>query len=319
MNVRLPPPTVRGCERARAQDLLLAEACNPLILGFKARYKIPNHLYLISELVLGQARVSSQEKRLVHYFVRPLHFAFDPKRVGAVFFELHKNRLSQQIPAEKHPVADFIAVEVGRQIRMAKPCPRLDPDHEAKPGSIGAAPALVPGESSFEVALATPLVRLEPCGSMGWQGELEHFVQIRQARAKNFPVALPGLDEIRQLFELASSDGSLRIERLQVVAKVAVNIFMVVSFGQFSKLPAKPLPAGVILAGSAPTVPAPIAETFGISLEWRPAHDVDGATFPHSQVMRGIERLRGKIAPCPGVAGDVCSVLGYARRIFRDT
>ena len=233
------------------------------------------------ELFLGQARISSEEKRLVHYLICPLHFALDPKRVGAVFFKLHKNRLSQQIPAKKHPVANFIAIEVGRQIRMAKPCPRLDPNHKTEPGSIGPATGVVPGESGLKVVFTAPLVRSEPRYCVGRQGELEHFVQIRQARAKNFPVALPGLDEIRQLFELASPDGSLWIQRLQIVAEVAVNVFMVVSFGQFSKQPAKPFSSGVIFAGGEPTVPAPIAETFGISLQRRPAHDVDGATLPH--------------------------------------
>ena len=59
-------------------------------------------------------------------------------------FELHKDGLSQQIPAEKHSVANFIAVEVAGQIRMAEPHARFDPNHETEPRGISPAAGVVP-------------------------------------------------------------------------------------------------------------------------------------------------------------------------------
>jgi hypothetical protein len=92
--------------------------------------------------------------------------------------------------------------------------------------------------------------------------EGEKFLERRERAAEGLPVAFPRLDEIRQLAELRAADGGLDVERLQIVAEMGVNVFVVVAFGQFAKLPAETLVAGVVLAAGAPAIAAPIAEAF---------------------------------------------------------
>jgi len=85
---------------------------------------------------------------------------------------------------------------------------------------------------------------------------------------------------------------------------VAVNVFVVVALGEFAELPAEAFVAGVVFAGGAPAVAAPIAEAFRIGLERRAADDVDRPALAHRQVMRRVKRLRGDVAPRAGVGGE---------------
>src|ERR1700689_1682297 len=66
-------------------------------------------------------------------------------------------------------------------------------------------------------------------------------------------------DETGQLFELRNSDGGLHVSRLEVVADMAVNIFVVVARWQVAEFPLKAATAGVRLSGITPAVAAPIA------------------------------------------------------------
>ena len=50
------------------------------------------------------------------------------------------------------------------------------------------------------------------------------------------------------------------VERLQIVAEMGVNVFVVVALRQFAELPVEAFAAGVVLAAGAPAVAAPIAE-----------------------------------------------------------
>ena len=138
--------------------------------------EIADYFYLVGKLFVGETRISAEEQSLVHDLIRAGHLSDNPESGRAIFFEPHKDGLSQQIPAEKHSVANFIAVEVARQIRMVKPCSRFDPNHETKPGSVGPASALIPRKSSFEIFWVGPLFWTNPRGCVGWQGEFEHFL-----------------------------------------------------------------------------------------------------------------------------------------------
>ena len=130
--------------------------------------------------------------------------------------------------------------------------------------------------------------------------ELEKFFQIGQPAAEVFPVLAARFAEGRQFFQLLPADRGLDVERLQVIAEVRVNVFVVVAFGQFAELPAETFAAGVVLAAGAPAIAAPIAETFHQHFELHVAHDVDRAAFAQGEMMRRIKRLRGKIAEGAG-------------------
>ncbi len=82
--------------------------------GLGLRDEIADYFYLVGELFVGETGISAEEQSLVHDFVRPLHLTDNPEGGRAIFFQLHKDGLSQQIPAKKHSVTNFIAVKVTR-------------------------------------------------------------------------------------------------------------------------------------------------------------------------------------------------------------
>lgn len=83
----------------------------------------------------------------MHDLIRPGKFAHDPEGLRTVPFQLHERGLAQQVAAEKHPVADLLFVEVLGQLRVRERRRRFHPEHEAEPGTVGAAAGGVPGES----------------------------------------------------------------------------------------------------------------------------------------------------------------------------
>ena len=64
---------------------------------------------------------------------------------------------------------------------------------------------------------------------MGGQAEFEDMLEIGEAGAEDFPVAFAGFDEGGEFFELLPAYGGLGVERLEVVAEVAVNVFVIVA------------------------------------------------------------------------------------------
>ena len=152
--------------------------------------------------------------------------------------------------------------------------------------------------------------------------ELDVFLQIRQRGAEEIPVVHARLDERGQLLQLLAANGRLRVERLQVVAEVRVNVFVVVAFGQFAEFPAEAFMAGVVLAAGAPAIAAPVAETFREHLELHVADDIHRAAFAHRQVMRRIKALRGQVAeragefPVVAAAQRVAVVLDEPEMVF---
>jgi len=99
---------------------------------------------------------------------------------------------------------------------------------------------------------------------VGREREVENMIEIGEGNAEGIPVPFAGLDEGGEFFELNASNGGLGVERLEVVAEVAVDVFVVVALGEFAELPAEAFLAGIVLAGGAPTVAAPVAKTFGV-------------------------------------------------------
>ena len=124
---------------------------------------------------------------------------------------------------------------------------------------------------------------------MGGKCEVHIFFQAVQAAAEVFPIAFAGFDEGRQAAELDAADGGLDVKRLQVIAEMRVDVFVVVAFGQFAELPLEAFVTSVVLAGSTPAVASPVAKAFGISLERGFADDIDGSALTHGEVVGRIE------------------------------
>src|ERR1700674_2249812 len=78
----------------------------------------------------------------------------------------------------------------------------------------------------------------------GGLGQDENVVEVAERGGKFGVVGAPGGNKARQLLELCDSDCGLHVGRLEVVADVAVNIFVIVSAGQIAKFPFKAAPAG---------------------------------------------------------------------------
>src|SRR5262245_12532473 len=108
-----------------------------------------------------------------------------------------------------------------------------------------------------------------------------------------------GGDERIQLLQLLSADGGLDVERLQIVAEMAVYVLVIVAGGQIVQLPAEALTAGVVLAGWAPAVPPPIAERFDDAAK-SAAIGKNRPALAHRHVVRRIEALRRQVAECAG-------------------
>lgn len=85
----------------------------------------------------GETRIGSQKDRLVHDFIGPDHFTQYPERLGPVFAELDEDRLPKEIAPEEHAVADFLGIEMTRQIGVGEGSRRLHPEHKAEPGTSG--------------------------------------------------------------------------------------------------------------------------------------------------------------------------------------
>ena len=70
-----------------------------------------------------------------------------------------------------------------------------------------------------------------------------------QAFFQKCKVGLAGLDKSRFFFELGQAACGLHVGDLEVVAQVALGVFVVVASGQAAQLPVKAFAAGVVLAG----------------------------------------------------------------------
>ena len=118
------------------------------------------------------------------------------------------------------------------------------------------------------------------------------------------------LDKAGELFQLFAADGGLHIGHFQVIAKVAVNVLVVIACGQFAILTVKAVAAEVIMAGRADAVAAPVAVALDQAVQQR-AVCIHAAALAHRHVVRRVEAGGADIAPGSGKAGfAVDGVLG---------
>ena len=80
--------------------------------------KLPDGLDFVIHHLLSEARESPEEEGLVHDGVSTSHLTHNTEGIRTILAELDKDWLTQEIAAEKHPVADFIRIKMPSQIRV---------------------------------------------------------------------------------------------------------------------------------------------------------------------------------------------------------
>ena len=150
--------------------------------------------------------------------------------------------------------------------------------------------------------------------AVAWVGSMKskHVGAIAQAATQIIPVVDAGLDEVRQFLQLDPADGRLDVQRLEIVAQVRIDVFVVVALGQLAQLPLEAFAAGVVHAAGAPAIAPPIAEALDDGFELEALHDVDRAALAHGHMMGRIKRLRGKIAEAARQLAVVSAAQGVA-------
>ena len=93
-------------------------------------------------------------------------------------------------------------------------------------------------------------------------GRMKTSSQPRQALLQQCEIAPARCNKAGQLLQLRHAHRGLHIGEFQVVADVRVGVLVIVAAGQLAELPVETLAAGVVLAGFAPAVAAPVAEGF---------------------------------------------------------
>ena len=109
-------------------------------------------------------------------------------------------------------------------------------------------------------------------------GKHDAVFQPCQFRFQKGEVGLSRLNEGSGLLELRETTGGLHVADLQIVADMAIGVFVIIAMRQVAELPVEPFVTGVVLAWKAITVTSPIPETFGDGLEFIVVGE-DGATF----------------------------------------
>jgi len=96
----------------------------------------------------------------------------------------------------------------------------------------------------------------------------------------------------------------LHIGNFQIVAEMRIDILMIITKREFTKLLAEAVAAGVVLARGAPAVAPPVAVRFNQALKQR-IIGVDGPSFSHGHVM-------GRIKTGGADMADSASIFPYA-------
>ena len=151
-------------------------------------------------------------------------------------WDVDVTRLPQNVAGEEHSRGDLVLIEPTNEGRALG---ALDGQREAEPA------------------------RLRVWRRLRHDQEIEVSQPVEEA----VEVALPPLDERRQLLELRDADSGLHVGRLEVVADARVNVLVVVARRKITVLLVKPFAAGVVLPRRAPAVSPPIAERLDDLLE----------------------------------------------------
>ena len=181
-------------------------------------------------------------------------------------------RMTQEIATEEVSGLDAVGFQKCGQVVAGKTGLIFHRDDITEPGGIGVLRGPGKDEAVFE----------------GFQ-HLGEFPEILLA---------PG-DELIEFPELGAADGGLHVCDLEVVADMAVNVFVVIAVGQGAKLLAEAFPAGVAFPPGAVTIPAPVADGAGDAGQVVVIRG-HAASFAQGDVMGRVEGKGGEVAEGAG-------------------
>lgn len=186
--------------------------------------------------------------------------------------------VTQEIAAEEVSGFDAVGFQKCGQVVAGKIGLIFHSDDIAEPGGIGILRGPGKDETVFE----------------GFQ-DLGEFPEI---------LLTPG-DELVKFPELGATDGGLHVRDLEVVADMAVNVFVIITKGQGAELLAEAFPAGVAFPPGAVTIPAPVADGAGDAGQ---IVVIRGHTAPFAQgdVMGRVEGKGGEVAEGAGKTSAEC-------------
>lgn len=182
--------------------------------------KLVQAVHDVVELPFRKPRINSEKKSIVHHTVGPVYVASRAKGSRVVIFKINKCWLTDKISTKKHAVANTAFVEMPCQLCAGKRRARFNQKQESEPRRIRGMPAVVPSKTLFT-----------PSDGVGRQLEVEILTKISERGAQELPIGSAGFNEGRKLAHLHTPDGGLGIQGLQIVAKVAVDVFVVITLG----------------------------------------------------------------------------------------
>src|SRR5438128_158983 len=220
---------------------------------------------------LVERRVAADPERALGHEIRVREGAGDAVAHAA------EGGLADEVPAEEKARRDSVRLEEAHEVVPA--VPRVGPhrDREAEPARLGAVRRL---------------------------REDELVLIARECLAEEGVVATAGGDEVVEAVELLDPDRRLQVGRLQVVAEVRVDVLVVVALRKVAVALLETDPAGVLAAGIAPAVAAPVADRLDDPLQARPVRE-HGAALAHRDLVGRVEREGREVAErADGLAAD---------------
>ena len=217
----------------------------------------------VVEMGLGHARIHPEPEGVVH---QPVGVGQVPDLAEATACRPHliEAGLTNKIAGEEHP-----SLNPGRFERF----------NQAVPGHGGARPY---NYQEAEPARRRVRRRFRQSEDLAEPGEpLAEVVEVPSA----------GSHERGQLLQLCYTDCCLHVGHLEVVTEVGVSVLVVISCGQGSQRPGKPLPAGIGAPWLAVAVAAPVADRLGDAGQLLVAR-VDRAAFAGGHLVRWVETAR---------------------------
>jgi hypothetical protein len=237
--------------------------------GGHLRYTLPSHesiehsLYMIQSLVIDSG-INTDEEGVVHDYICVRQ---DPRNaMGDVLI----CGMAQEIAAEEVSGLDAVGLQKYRQVVAGKTGMIFHRDDVTEPGGIG-----------------------DVCGP----GKDEAVFAGFQNLGKLPEILFAPSDELIEFPELSAADGGLHVCYLEIVADVAVNVFVVIPKWQGAELLDEAFPASVAFPPGAVTIPAPVTDGAGDASQVVVIGS-HAAPFAQSDVMGGVEGKGGEVAVC---------------------
>jgi len=210
--------------------------------------------------------INTDEEGVVHNVIRVRQLPRNA--MGDVLI----GRVAQEVAAEEVARFDAVGFQMRGDVVAGEPGAFPDGDYVTEPGGIGILRGLGQNEIVF----------------IGFKDFIE-FMEVFLA---------PG-DELLEFLELGAADRGLHVRYLEIIADIAINVFVVITKGQAAELLAEAFSAGIAFPPGAITIPTPITDGAGDAGQ---VVVIGGhaAPFAHGDVMGGVEGKGGEVAEGSG-------------------